>query len=104
MDKQQEEIFKEFTYSYSQRFKHCFCSTTGEKWPAIFSKNHYGRFRDYLEDKHRIEIKLTDIKAYKLYEEIMVKEINKFIEECKQEQSKRDKEAAKNKNVKRKRD
>lgn len=104
MNKQQEEIFKEFTYKYSQRFKHCFCSTTGEKWPAIFSKNHYGRFRDYLEDRHHIEIKSTDIKAYKLYEEIMVAEINKFIEECKQEQNKRDKVAAKNKQVKRKKD
>lgn len=104
MTKEQEEIFKEFTYNYSQRFKYCFCAYTGEKWPAIFSKNHYGRFRDYLEDKHRIEIKPTDIKTYKLYEEIMVQEINKFIDEYKKEQNKRDKVAAKNKNIKRKRD
>lgn len=102
MNKQEEEIFKEFTHSYSQRFKHCFCADTGEKWPFIFSKNHYGRFLDYLEDKHRIQIKSIDTKAYKLYEEIMVQEINKFIEEYKQEQSKRDKDAAKNKNIKRK--
>lgn len=104
MNKQQEEIFKEFTYNYSQRFKYCFCADTGEKWATTFSKNHYGRFRDYLEDKHRIEIKPADIKAYKLYEEIMVQEINKFIEECKKEQSKKDKIAAKTKNVKRKKD
>lgn len=104
MNKQQEEIFKEFTYSYSQRFKHCFCATTGDKWAQTFSKNHYGRFRDYLEDKHHIEIKPTDIKAYEIYKEIMVQEINKFINECKQQQSKKDKENAKNKNVKRKKD
>lgn len=105
MTDKQLELFKEFCYSYSQRFKSCFCSTSGEaNYPMVFTKNHWGRVPDYFEDKYHIEIKATNEKLYKIYESIMIAEINKFIDEYKKIQSEKDKKAAKNKNVKRKKD
>ncbi|MDY4127676.1 hypothetical protein [Peptostreptococcus porci] len=104
MTDKQLELFKEFCYSYSQRFKFCFCANTGDGYPQVFAKNHFIRCLDYFEDKYHIEIKPTNEKAYNIYESIMIEEINKFIDEYKKIQSEKDKKAAKNKNVKRKKD
>lgn len=104
MNKQQEEKFKEFCYSYANRFIYTVCADTGEGWLPKMCQFKYWRMKMEIEDKHNITIKDTDIKYYKLYESIMLEVLNNRIEECKQERSKKDKIAAKNKNVKRKRD
>lgn len=57
---------------------------------------------DDIEFKNNIQIKPNDEKYYNIYEEIMVTEINKFIDGFKQEVSKQAKEDAKNKQIKRK--
>lgn len=104
MTKEQEEIFIKACYDFSLRYKSCFCKDTGEKYPKTFAKFRYWRFVDELEFRNNIKIKPTDVKTYDTYEKIMVQEINKFIDECKQQQSKKDKENAKNKQIKRKKD
>lgn len=102
MDKKELDTFKQSVYNYSQRFKYCFCDTTGESYPKTFARYRYWRLLDDIEFKHNIQIKPNDEKYYAIYEEIMVTEINKFIEEFKQEVSEQAKEDAKNKQVKRK--
>ena len=104
MNKEEQlEKFKEFCHSYAHRFLYCFSANTGEKYPSTFSKSHWGRFTDYFEDRYNITIKPTDINYYKIYEDIMVEEINKFIEQYKIEaieKEKREKEEKKNKKKK----
>ena len=95
MKKKDLKVFEEFAHEYSQRFVYCFCATTGDGYPVIFAKSHYGRFLDYLEEKHHIEIKNTDVEAYAIYEEIMVDDIKKIIENHKVEAKKRERELKK---------
>lgn len=104
LNKEQEEIFKNYCYNYANRFIYTVCSTTGEGWLPKMCQFKWWRVKDELNDKYNIIIKDTDIKSYKLYESIMLEVLNTRIEQCKQEQSKRDKEAAKTKNIKRKKD
>ena len=104
LNKGQEENFKKYCYSYANRFIYTVCATTGEGWLPKMCQFKWWRIKDEFEDRYNISIKDTDVKHYKLYESIMLEVLNKRIEECKQEQSKRDKVAAKNKNVKRKKD
>ncbi len=97
--------FDEFAHKYAYRFVDCFCATTGDKWPKIFAKNHYGRFLDYFDEKYQIEIKPNNMEMYLRYENIMVDEINKIIEQHKikaREKAKKEKEAQREKNIKRK--
>lgn len=102
MTNKQLEIFKESVYKYSQRFKLCFWANTGESYPKTFCRLRYWRFVDELESKYNIEVKNTDEKSYNIYEEIMLNEINKFIDECKVNASNKAKEEAKNKQIRRK--
>jgi hypothetical protein len=95
MNKKHEKTFREFATQYARGFKYCFCATTGAGYPVIFSKFHYGRFLDYLDERHHIEINPTDVKAYNIYEEVMVDEIKKMIEEHKVEAKQREKELKK---------
>lgn len=104
MNKEQEDIFKNYCYNYANRFIYTVCATTGEGWLPKMCQFKWWRVCMEMEDKYNIKIKNADIKSYKLYESIMLEVLNKRIEECKQEQSKKDKEAAKNKQVKRKKD
>lgn len=95
MKKKDKEIFIQFAHDYAQRFRYCFCHTTGEKYPSTFAKFKYWRFVMELEDKYDIIIKTTDTKAYKEYEDIMLSEINGFIEESKVEYKERMKQQKK---------
>ena len=95
MKKEELEIFKEFCYSYANRFLPCVCSTTEEKYLHTFAKFRYWRIVDELEDKKNIVIKNTDTKAYKIYEEIMVDTLKKKIEEDKVIANKKAREKAK---------
>lgn len=104
MDKDYKQKFIDFTTRYAQGLFPCFCATTGEGYPIVFARSHFIRFLDFFNERYSITIKASDKDATEIYEKIMVDEINKYIEQCKQEQSKRDKEAAKTKNVKRKKD
>lgn len=104
LNKQQEEKFKEFCYSFADRFKYCVCKDTPEHWLHTMSKFKYWRLLDELEFKYNIIIKESNKEYLKIYEEIFVEVLSKKVEEYKEDQSKKDKIAAKNKNVKRKRD
>lgn len=95
MKKKDLEVFESFAHEYARRFIYCFCATTGSGYPPIFTKSHYDRFLDYLEEKHHIEIKPTDTKAYKIYEKIMLDEIKIIIENHKENAKKKEKEKEK---------
>ena len=95
MKKEELKVFKEYCYSYANRFLPCVCSTTEEKYLHTFAKFRYWRIVDELEDKKNIVIKNTDTKAYKIYEEIMVDTLKKKIEEDKVIANKKAREKAK---------
>ena len=95
MNKEELKVFKEFCYSYANRFLPCVCSTTEEKYLHTFAKFRYWRLVDELEEKKNIIIKNTDTKAYKIYEEIMVDTLKKKIEEDKVIANKKAREKAK---------
>ena len=80
MNKEELKVFKEFCYSYANRFLDTVCANTEEKWLHTFSKFRYWRLVDELEDKKNIVIKNTNTKAYKIYEGIMVDKLKKKIE------------------------
>ena len=95
MNKEELKVFKEFCYSYANRFLPCVCSTTEEKYLHTFAKFRYWRLVDELEEKKNIIIKNTDTRAYKIYEEIMVDTLKKKIEEDKVIANKKAREKAK---------
>lgn len=95
MNKEELKIFKDYCYSYVNRFLPCVCSTTEEKYLHTFSKFRYWRIVDELEDKKNIIIKNTDVEAYKMYEGIMIEVLSKKIEEDKVAASKKAREKAK---------
>ena len=95
MKKEELKVFKEYCYSYANRFVDCVCATTSEKYLHTFAKFRYWRVVDELEDKKNIVIKNTDTKAYKIYEDIMIEVLSKKIEEDKVIANKKAKEKAK---------
>ena len=95
MKKEELKIFKEFCYSYANRFLPCVCANTEEKYLHTFAKFRYWRIIDELEDKKNIVIKNTDMESYKIYEEIMVDTLKKKIENDKITTSKKAREKAK---------
>ena len=95
MNKEELKVFKEFCYSYANRFLDTVCANTEEKWLHTFSKFRYWRLVDELEDKKNIIIKNIDTKAYNIYEGIMIEVLSKKIEEDKVEASKKAREKAK---------
>ena len=95
MNKEELKVFKEFCYSYANRFLDTVCANTEEKWLHTFSKFRYWRLVDELEDKKNIIIKNIDTKAYNIYEGIMIETLSKKIEEDKITANKKDKEKAK---------
>ena len=95
MKKEELKIFKDYCYSYANRFLPCVCSTTEEKYLHTFAKFRYWRVVDELEDKKNIIIKNTDIETYKIYEGIMIEVLKKKIEEDKVIANKKAKEKAK---------
>ena len=95
MKKEELKIFKDYCYSYANRFLPCVCSTTEEKYLHTFAKFRYWRIVDELEDKKNIIIKNTDVEAYKMYEGIMIEVLSKKIEEDKIIANKKAKEKAK---------
>ena len=95
MKKEELKIFKDYCYSYANRFLPCVCSNTEEKYLHTFAKFRYWRIVDELEDKKNIVIKNTDVEAYKIYEGIMIEVLSKKIEEDKIAASKKAREKAK---------
>ena len=95
MKKEELKIFKDYCYSYANRFLPCVCSTNEEKYLHTFAKFRYWRIVDELEDKKNIIIKNTDVEAYKMYEGIMIEVLSKKIEEDKVAASKKAREKAK---------
>ena len=95
MNKEELKVFKEFCYSYANRFLPCVCSTTEEKYLHTFAKFRAWRCFDELEDKKNIVIKNTDVEAYKIYEEIMIEVLSKKIENDKVIANKKAREKAK---------
>ena len=95
MNKEELKVFKEFCYSYANRFLDTVCANTEEKWLHTFSKFRYWRLVDELEDKKNIIIKNIDTKAYNIYEGIMIETLSKKIEEDKIAANKKAKEKAK---------
>ena len=95
MNKEELKVFKEFCYSYANRFLPCVCSTTEEKYLHTFAKFRYWRIIDELEDKKNIVIKNTDMEAYQIHEGIMVDTLKKKIEEDKVIANKKAREKAK---------
>ena len=95
MNKEEVKIFKEFCYSYVNRFLPCVCANTEEKYLHTFAKFRAWRCFDELEDKKDIIIKNTDVEAYKIYEDIMVEVLSKKIENDKVVANKKAKEKAK---------
>ena len=95
MNKEEIKIFKEYCYSYANRFLSCVCANTEEKYLHTFAKFRYWRIIDELEDKKNIIIKNTDTDAYKIYEGIMIEVLSKKIEEDKIAASKKAREKAK---------
>ena len=83
MNKEELKVFKEFCYSYANRFLDTVCANTEEKWLHTFSRNRWWRCQMELEEKKDIIIKNTDENSYKIYEEIMVDTLKKKIEEDK---------------------
>ena len=95
MNKEELKVFKEFCYSYANRFLDTVCANTEEKWLHTFSRNRWWRCQMELEEKKDIIIKNTDENSYKIYEEIMVDTLKKKIEEDKlvaNKKAKREKE------------
>ena len=95
MNKEELKVFKEYCYSYANRFVDCVCANTEEKWLHTFSRNRWWRCQMELEEKKDIIIKNTDENSYKIYEEIMVEVLKKKIEEDKINVRKKAKEKAK---------
>ena len=95
MKKEELKIFKDYCYSYANRFLPCVCANTEEKYLHTFAKFRYWRIVDELEDKKNIVIKNTDTNAYKIYEEIMIEILKRKIEEDKAVANKKAKEKAK---------
>ena len=95
MKKEELKVFEEFCYSYANRFLPCVCANTEEKYLHTFAKFRAWRCFDELEDKKDIIIKNTDVKAYKIYEDIMVEVLSKKIENDKVVANKKAKEKAK---------
>ena len=95
MNKEELKVFKEFCYSYANRFLDCVCANTEEKYLHTFAKFRAWRCFDELEDKKNIIIKNTDVEAYKIYEGIMIEVLSKKIEEDKVIANKKAKEKAK---------
>lgn len=95
MKKEELKVFKEFCYSYANRFLPCVCANTEEKYLHTFAKFRYWRLVDELEEKKNIVIKNTDMEAYKMYEEIMVDTLKKKIENDKVIANKKAKEKMK---------
>ena len=83
MNKEELKVFKEYCYSYANRFVDCVCSNTEEKWLHTFSRNRWWRCQMELEEKKDIIIKNTDENSYRIYEEIMVDILKRKIEEDK---------------------
>lgn len=104
MTEEQMEIFKKYCYSYANRFLLTVCANTGDGWLPKMCQFKWWRVCTEMEDKFNIKIKEGNQKYYKIYESIMLEVLNKRIDECKKIQSEKDKKAAKNKNVKRKKD
>ena len=97
MNKEELKVFKEYCYSYANRFLDTVCSNTEEKWLHTFSRNRWWRCQMELEEKKDIIIKNTDENSYKIYEEIMVEVLKKKIENDKIVANKKAKEKAKEK-------
>ena len=95
MNKEELKVFKEYCYSYANRFVDCVCSNTEEKWLHTFSRNRWWRCQMELEEKKDIIIKNTDENSYKIYEGIMVDTLKKKIENDKITTSKKAREKAK---------
>ena len=95
MNKEELKVFKEYCYSYANRFLDTVCSNTEEKWLHTFSRNRWWRCQMELEEKKDIIIKNTDENSYKIYEEIMVDTLKKKIENDKIAASKKAREKAK---------
>ena len=95
MKKEELKVFKDYCYSYANRFIDCVCANTEEKWLHTFSRNRWWRCQMELEEKKDIIIKNTDENSYKIYEEIMVDILKKKIEEDKVVANKKAKEKAK---------
>ena len=95
MNKEELKVFKEYCYSYANRFLDTVCSNTEEKWLHTFSRNRWWRCQMELEEKKDIIIKNTDENSYKIYEEIMVEVLKKKIENDKIVANKKAKEKAK---------
>lgn len=104
MNKEQLNKFKDFCYSFANRYKDCVCKDTPEHWLHTMSKFKYWRLLDELEFKYNIIVKESNKEYLKIYEGIFVEVLSKYIDEYKKIQSEKDKKAAKNKNVKRKKD
>ena len=95
MKKEELKIFKDYCYSYANRFLPCVCANTEEKYLHTFAKFRYWRLVDELEEKKNIVIKNTDMEAYKIYEEIMIEILKRKIEEDKAVANKKAREKAK---------
>ena len=95
MKKEELKVFKEYCYSYANRFLDTVCSNTEEKWLHTFSRNRWWRCQMELEEKKDIIINNTDENSYKIYEEIMVDTLKKKIENDKIVANKKAKEKAK---------
>lgn len=104
MNKKDRDIFINYCEEYATRYKLCVCSYTSEKYLHTMAKFKLWRIQEELEDKYNIKFKISNKEMYDLYEKIFVDTLNKFIDEYKKIQSEKDKKAAKNKNVKRKKD
>ena len=95
MKKEEIKIFKEYCYSYANRFLSCVCANTEETYLHTFAKFRYWRIVDELEDKKNIVIKNADTDAYKIYEGIMIETLSKKIEQDKIIDNKKAREKAK---------
>ena len=95
MKKEELKVFKEYCYSYANRFVDCVCANTEDKWLHIFSRNRWWRCQMELEEKKDIIIKNTDVETYKIYERIMIEVLSKKIEEDKVIANKKAREKAK---------
>lgn len=95
MNKEELKIFKDYCYSYANRFLPCVCADTEEKYLHTFAKFRYWRIVDELEDKKNIVIKNTDMEAYKIYEDVMIEVLSKKVEEDKINVRKKAREKAK---------
>ena len=95
MKKEELKVFKDYCYSYANRFLPCVCADTEEKYLHTFAKFRYWRIVDELEDKKNIVIKNIDMEAYKIYEDVMIEVLSKKVEEDKINVRKKAREKAK---------